>query len=195
MEQTLTEPCAIGRPLSRVQMGNYLLLRELGQGGYANVYLAEHLYLKHQVALKLLNLSLTQHEDLVRFQFAIQDEKLEELQMAHDRHAVTAPNLVPLPQPEQRNDFLSGKAMRSKFVLFRNYHLCVHCSFELLFCIHVCIHRRILSIVSIGLSLGDKDRSFADRVAMVLHTRKAMSKPEQIGHPLPLPRPPSHDQV
>ncbi len=76
MEQTLTEPCAIGRPLSRVQMGNYLLLRELGQGGYANVYLAEHLYLKHQVALKLLNLSLTQHEDLVRFQFAIQDETL-----------------------------------------------------------------------------------------------------------------------
>ncbi len=99
MEQTLTEPCAIGRPLSRVQVGNYLLLRELGQGGYANVYLAEHLYLKHQVALKLLNLSLTQHEDLLRFQFAIQDEKLEELQMAHDRHAVTAPNLVPLPQP------------------------------------------------------------------------------------------------
>lgn len=69
MEQTLTEPCAIGRPLSRVQVGNYLLLRELGQGGYANVYLAEHPYLKHQVALKLLNLSLTQHEDLVRFQF------------------------------------------------------------------------------------------------------------------------------
>ena len=99
MEQTLTEPCAIGRPLSRVQVGNYLLLRELGQGGYANVYLAEHLYLKHQVALKLLNLSLTQHEDLVRFQFAIQDEKLEELQMAHGQHAVTAPNLVPLPQP------------------------------------------------------------------------------------------------
>ena len=69
MEQTLTEPHTIGRPLSGAQVGNYLLLRELGRGGNAHVYLAEHLYLKHKVALKLLNLSLTQHEDLMRFQF------------------------------------------------------------------------------------------------------------------------------
>jgi serine/threonine protein kinase len=69
MEQTLTEPYTIGRPLSGAQVGNYLLLRELRQGGCARVYLAEHLYLKHQVALKLLNLSLTHHEDLARFQF------------------------------------------------------------------------------------------------------------------------------
>src|SRR5437588_9138627 len=81
----------------------------------------------------------------LRFQLAIQDEQLEELQMAHDRHAITAPSLVPLPQPEQGNDFLSGKARRNKFVLLRNYHLCVHCFFESLFCIHVWIHRPILS--------------------------------------------------
>src|SRR5207253_9817006 len=85
----------------------------------------------------------------LRFQLAIQDEQLEELQMAHDRHAITAPSLVPLPQPEQGNDFLSDKARRNKFVLLRNYHLCVHCSFESLFCIHVWIHRPILSIISI----------------------------------------------
>jgi hypothetical protein len=29
--------------------------------------------------------------------------------MAHDRHAITATSLVPQPQPEQGNDFLSGK--------------------------------------------------------------------------------------
>ena len=69
MEQTLTEPYVIGKPLSRKQVGNYLLLRELGRGGHAHVYLAEHVYLKHLVALKLLNPSLGQHEDVARFQF------------------------------------------------------------------------------------------------------------------------------
>jgi len=69
MEQTLVRPYTIERSLSEAKVGNYMLLRELGRGGYAHVYLAEHLYLKHQVALKLLNLSLIQHEDLVRFQF------------------------------------------------------------------------------------------------------------------------------
>lgn len=69
MEQTLIRPYTIERSLSGAKVGNYLLLRELGRGGYAHVYLTEHIYLKHQVALKLLNLSLTQHEDLVRFQF------------------------------------------------------------------------------------------------------------------------------
>ena len=69
MEQTFTEPYTIGKPPGRKQVGNYLLLRELGRGGYARVYLAEHLYLKHLVALKLLNRSLSQHEDVARFQF------------------------------------------------------------------------------------------------------------------------------
>jgi serine/threonine protein kinase len=87
MEQSLTELCVIGRPLSGEQVGNYLLLRELGQGGYAQVYLAEHLSLKQQVALKLLNRSLTQHEDLVRFQF----EARLLAQLRH-RHIVRALN-------------------------------------------------------------------------------------------------------
>src|SRR5438477_9097033 len=58
MEQTLTESYVVGRPTSGEQVGNYLLLHKLGRGGYAQVYLAEHLSLKHLVALKLLNLSL-----------------------------------------------------------------------------------------------------------------------------------------
>src|SRR5438876_11094043 len=86
MEQTLTESYVVGRPTSGEQVGNYLLLRELGRGGYAQVYLAEHLYLKHLVALKLLNLSLNQHEDIVRFQY--EARLLAQLQHRHIVRAV-----------------------------------------------------------------------------------------------------------
>ena len=87
MEQTLTGSYVIGRPTSGEQVGNYLLLHELGRGGYAHVFLAEHLYLKQLVALKLLNLSLNQHEDLVRFQ--LEARLLAQLQ---HRHIVRALN-------------------------------------------------------------------------------------------------------
>lgn len=40
------------------QIGNYQLLHLLGHGGFADVYLGEHIYLKKQVAIKLLQLSL-----------------------------------------------------------------------------------------------------------------------------------------
>ena len=36
------------------QVGNYTLTRLLGQGGFAEVYLGEHVYLKTPAALKLL---------------------------------------------------------------------------------------------------------------------------------------------
>lgn len=41
------------------QLGNYQLTRLLGQGGFAEVYLAEHLHLKTQAAVKLLYGKLT----------------------------------------------------------------------------------------------------------------------------------------
>jgi serine/threonine protein kinase len=40
------------------QIGNYRLVRWLGQGGFAEVYLGEHLYLDTQVAIKLLHTQL-----------------------------------------------------------------------------------------------------------------------------------------
>ena len=40
------------------QLGNNHLLRLLGQGGFAEVYLGEHLYLKRRAALKILHTSL-----------------------------------------------------------------------------------------------------------------------------------------
>src|SRR2546421_11451656 len=44
------------------QLGNYSLLRLLGSGGFADVYLGEHIYLKRQVAIKVLHLHLVQDE-------------------------------------------------------------------------------------------------------------------------------------
>ncbi len=41
------------------QFGNYRLLRLLGQGGFADVYLGEHIYLKTHAALKVLRIQLT----------------------------------------------------------------------------------------------------------------------------------------
>ena len=40
------------------QFGNYRLVQLLGQGGFADVYLGEHLYLKTQAALKILQIRL-----------------------------------------------------------------------------------------------------------------------------------------
>jgi serine/threonine protein kinase len=41
-------------------IGNYQLIRRLGKGGFAEVYLGQHLHLPRQVAIKLLlNSSLT----------------------------------------------------------------------------------------------------------------------------------------
>jgi len=44
------------------QFGNYQLLRLLGRGGFADVYLGEHIHLKSLAAIKVLYSRLT--EDL-----------------------------------------------------------------------------------------------------------------------------------
>ncbi len=48
------------------QLGNYRLLRLLGRGGFAEVYLGEHVYLKRRAALKVLHTSL-EDEDIDLF--------------------------------------------------------------------------------------------------------------------------------
>src|SRR6266446_8425610 len=40
------------------QLGNYRLLRLLGQGGFAEVYLGEHIYLDTAAAIKVLHTQL-----------------------------------------------------------------------------------------------------------------------------------------
>ncbi len=42
------------------QLGNYQLIRLLGQGGFAEVYLGEHVYLKTSAAIKVLRTQLSQ---------------------------------------------------------------------------------------------------------------------------------------
>ena len=49
------------------QLGNYRLVRLLGQGGFADVYLGEHLYLNTKAAIKILQTRLT-NEDSSNFQ-------------------------------------------------------------------------------------------------------------------------------
>ncbi|HLZ61246.1 MAG TPA: serine/threonine-protein kinase [Ktedonosporobacter sp.] len=44
------------------QLGNYRLLRLLGRGGFAEVYLGEHIYLKTQAAIKVLRTRLAEEE-------------------------------------------------------------------------------------------------------------------------------------
>src|SRR2546421_13122162 len=48
------------------QLANYRIIRLIGRGGFAEVYLAEHLYLRTQVAIKILNTQLT-NEDMEGF--------------------------------------------------------------------------------------------------------------------------------
>lgn len=48
------------------QLGNYRLVRLLGQGGFAEVYLGEHVYLETQAAIKVLQTQLAR-EDMEQF--------------------------------------------------------------------------------------------------------------------------------
>lgn len=68
MEFACTETSALIEQ-SIGEFGNYLILRQIGHGGNASVYLAEHLYLKTRVAVKLLNLSLASSDDIKHFLF------------------------------------------------------------------------------------------------------------------------------
>jgi predicted ATPase/tRNA A-37 threonylcarbamoyl transferase component Bud32 len=50
------------------QLGNYRLVRLLGQGGYAQVYLGEQIYLGNEAAIKVLHAQLGD-QDMERFRF------------------------------------------------------------------------------------------------------------------------------
>ncbi len=79
MEPVLTRTSFREHPFCDTAVGNYHLLRQLGSGGSAHVYLAEHIYLKSLMALKLLTLSSAHHEEVQHFQ-------LEARILAHLRH-------------------------------------------------------------------------------------------------------------
>ncbi|GAC1669671.1 MAG: hypothetical protein PVS3B1_08430 [Ktedonobacteraceae bacterium] len=60
------------------QLGNYRLLHLIGHGGYADVYLGEHTYLKTRAAIKILHTQITD-EDIENF-------RTEALTIAHLTH-------------------------------------------------------------------------------------------------------------
>jgi serine/threonine protein kinase/uncharacterized membrane protein len=49
------------------QLGNYRILRLIGRGGFAEVYLGEHIYLKTQVAIKILQTKVSNEDDMKGF--------------------------------------------------------------------------------------------------------------------------------
>src|SRR5579875_1637531 len=49
------------------RLGNYHIVRLIGRGGFAEVYLAEHIYLKTQVAIKLLQTRVSNEDDMKGF--------------------------------------------------------------------------------------------------------------------------------
>jgi serine/threonine protein kinase/uncharacterized membrane protein len=49
------------------QLGNYHILRLIGRGGFAEVYLGEHIYLKTQVAIKILQAKVSNEDDMKGF--------------------------------------------------------------------------------------------------------------------------------
>jgi serine/threonine protein kinase len=65
------------------RLGNYYLLRLLGQGGFARVYLGEHIELKRQAAIKVLDTKVVDQEDIEKF-------RIEARTIANLRH----PNIV-----------------------------------------------------------------------------------------------------
>ena len=58
-----------------LQLGNYKLIRLLGQGGFADVYLGEHIYLKTPAAIKILQTRLASDDlDLMVVAILVQFE-------------------------------------------------------------------------------------------------------------------------
>ena len=60
------------------QLGNYRLIRLLGKGGFAEVYLCEHVYLETQAAIKVLLTRLASQD--------IEPFRLEAKRVAHLEH-------------------------------------------------------------------------------------------------------------
>jgi len=71
-----------GRDLSGTHLGEFLLLRKLGSGGMGEVYLAQQVSLKRQVALKVLREDLTADET-ARKRFAVEAEAAAKLTHAN----------------------------------------------------------------------------------------------------------------
>ncbi len=92
------------------QIGNYRVLRVLGQGAFALVYLGEHRYLKSAAALKVLRISLSEQE----VQHFLQEAQL----LVRLRHAHIVRVLdfaVERDTPVLIMDYLPGGTVRQRY--------------------------------------------------------------------------------
>src|SRR3954452_2492281 len=88
--QTPIPPTPVGnqgkaQPLLQIgeQLGNYRLMRLLAQGGFADVYLGEHIHLSTEAAIKVLRTRLSS-KDLLTFR-----EEARIVARLHHSHIVT----------------------------------------------------------------------------------------------------------
>ncbi len=91
------------------QLGHYRLLRKLGQGNFAEVYLGEHLYLERPAAIKLLHVQMEPE--------AQEQLRLEARTIAHLQH----PHIVPVfdfgiadQAPYLVMEYIPGGTLRSQ---------------------------------------------------------------------------------
>jgi serine/threonine protein kinase len=75
------------------QLGNYKLEKLLGEGGFAEVYLAEHIHLKHKKAIKVLRTILSAQEGVG---FRTEAQRLAQL---------THPHIIPVLDFDEREGF------------------------------------------------------------------------------------------
>src|SRR5215472_2051107 len=91
------------------QLGNYRLLRLLGRGGFADVYLGEHVYLSKPAALKVLRLRLAEQESE---QFLREARTLARLEHPHIVRVLDF--AVQDGQPYLIMDYAVGGSLRTK---------------------------------------------------------------------------------
>ncbi len=92
------------------QLGNYRLLRLLGHGGFADIYLGEHIYLKSRAALKILRMSLTDEE---RAAFLKEAQTL--MQMAHPHIVRVLDFAMENDQPFLVMDYAPNGSLRERY--------------------------------------------------------------------------------
>lgn len=92
------------------QIGNYRLIKRLGQGGVAEVYLAEHLYLGRQAAIKILHMQLPDQPTIDQFR----QEAFTIARLEHPNIVRTLDFGVENSTPYLMMDYASGGSLRQK---------------------------------------------------------------------------------
>jgi len=91
------------------RLGNYRLVRALGKGAFAQVYLGEHLYLKNYAAIKVLLASLTEEDEQL---FLSEAQMIA--QLAHPNIVHVRDFAIEHGTPFLAMDYASGGTLRNR---------------------------------------------------------------------------------